>query len=377
MSKKLTRRGIVKAAVAGAALAAMRARAGAVQGEGAGSAGFRMPDEAAPHERTFMQWPVSMEVYKTGEDLNAVQEEILSIANTIAAFEPTVLLAGAEFHADLRRRLDARIELWEFETDDLWCRDSGPAFVTDAQGRIAVSHFNFNGWGGKQDHDKDGRIARNVAARLGMHVFDNGIVGEPGGVETDGEGTILAHESSWINANRNPGAKAKVENTLLDAVGAKKAIWAPGVAGADITDYHIDSLARFAGQRRILVQLPDEVDKADPWSVAAYKTYSVLEQATDAAGRTIDLLIIPEPATVRSKAKDFVASYVNYYVCNGAVIAAQFGDKDADAEAVAALKKLYPGREVVTLAIDAIAESGGGIHCATHEQPAAKSVYKP
>jgi agmatine deiminase len=372
----MTRRDAIRAAMGGAAFAAMGARARAA-GEGAGSAGFRFVDEALPHERTFMQWPVSIDVYKSSADLVAVQEEILSIANTVAAFEPTVMLAAGEFHPDLKRRLDARIELWDFATDDLWCRDSGPAFVLDGQGRIAVSHFNFNGWGGRQAADNDSHIARNVAARLGMHVFDNGLVGEPGGVEIDGEGTLLAHESCWVNANRNAGDKAEVERLLLDAVGAKKAIWAPGLAGADITDYHIDSLARFAGPRRILVQLPDVVDKADPFSVAAYRTYAELERATDAQGRSIDLLIVPEPVSVRSGAKDFVASYVNYYVCNGAVIAPQFGDRETDAEAVAALKLLYPGREIVALAIDAIAESGGGIHCATHEQPVAKAIYKP
>ena len=66
---------------------------------------------------------------------------------------------------------------------------------------------------------------------------------------------------------------------------------------------------------------------------------------------------------------DFVSSYVNYYVCNGGVIAAQFGDRDADREAARILRKLYPGREVVMLNIDAVGEVGGGIHCATHEQP--------
>jgi agmatine deiminase len=66
-----------------------------------------------------------------------------------------------------------------------------------------------------------------------------------------------------------------------------------------------------------------------------------------------------------------VASYANYFVCNGAVIAAQFGDPDTDAMAVAALRRHYPGRDIVALNVDALGEIGGGIHCATHEVPAA------
>lgn len=60
---------------------------------------------------------------------------------------------------------------------------------------------------------------------------------------------------------------------------------------------------------------------------------------------------------------------MNYYVVNGAVIAPEFGDAEADEAARAVLAGLYPGREVVMVDIDAIAEGGGGIHCSTQQQP--------
>ncbi len=81
------------------------------------------------------------------------------------------------------------------------------------------------------------------------------------------------------------------------------------------------------------------------------------------------MVILPEPHDIRVDSADFVSSYVNYYVCNGAVIAAEFGDREADERAAAILGKLYPGREIITLNIDPVGEVGGGIHCATHEQP--------
>ncbi|MNI85383.1 putative agmatine deiminase [compost metagenome] len=55
---------------------------------------------------------------------------------------------------------------------------------------------------------------------------------------------------------------------------------------------------------------------------------------------------------------------------NGAVIAPEFGDPEADGEALRLLTELYPDREVVQLNIDAIAAGGGGIHCVTHQLPA-------
>jgi agmatine deiminase len=48
----------------------------------------------------------------------------------------------------------------------------------------------------------------------------------------------------------------------MAAYGAERIIWAPGVAGLDITDYHIDSLARFTGPGRVLINLPPRPTRA-------------------------------------------------------------------------------------------------------------------
>ena len=117
------------------------------------------------------------------------------------------------------------------------------------------------------------------------------------------------------------------------------------------------------GAGRVLVNLPDDPDMSDPFHVAALDTYDALE----AAGLQVE--VIPEPAKRRVKSIVFVASYANYYVCNGGVVAAQFGDVEADQIAVESLRRHYPGREVVTLNVDALGEVGGGIHCATQQMP--------
>lgn len=332
-------------------------------------ANYQVPDESVKHERTFMQWPMSQAVYTDPEFLSLIQNTIAKIANAIVEFEPVVVLMDETFKTRAQKQLSSKVEIWNIPTDDLWCRDSGPLFTANKNGEFAVSQLNFNGWGNKQPHKHDGQIAARIVDRLGLPILDSGLKGEAGGVESDGHGTLLAHESCWVNNNRNAMSKPDIEERLLKAYGARKMIWAPGVKGADITDYHIDSLARFVGPGKVLIQLPEKIDDRDPWSVSAYETYEVIKAASDADGRKLEIIVLPEPVRTRVKSADFVSSYVNFYVCNNAVISAQFGDKDADAEAKSVLSKLYPDREIVQLNIDALGESGGGIHCATQQQP--------
>lgn len=363
------------AAVAGAATIIGAGGLTACSGDGrAGSPativgdGYHMPLEQAPHERTFMQWPANVDVYGRAALLRT-QRAIARIANSIGRFEPVVMLAGEAHHSQARRLLDDSVTLWDMPTDDLWCRDSGPTFVLDANGDLAVMDFHFNGWGDKQPHANDARIAGLVAHRLGLPLIDSGLVGEQGGVEHDGAGLVLAHASSWVNPNRNRASADIIGDRLLDALGGTRMIWAPGVIGADITDYHIDSLARFVGPGKILIQMPAALDPDDPWSRSAFETHGILQRSLDADNRPLDIVVLAEPTNIRATGADFVSSYVNYYVCNGAVVAAQFGDEEADAAASSLLESLYPGREVVMIDIDALGESGGGIHCATQQQP--------
>ncbi|MEO1043875.1 MAG: agmatine deiminase family protein [Pseudomonadota bacterium] len=342
------------------------------QGEAAmaDSEGYYMPEEAEPHQCTFMQWPVNRTVHPDPVFLEMLQVSIAKVANSIAQFEPVVMLMAAEHQPAARRRLSDAVNIWDIPTDDLWCRDSGPCFVRNDAGALAIRQFNFNGWGSKQVHRHDGKVAARIAARLGLPVLDNGLVGEPGGLEHDGQGTVIAHESSWVNPNRNKGSREEIEALILEAVGAEKLIWAKGVYGEDITDYHIDALARFPQPGTVLIQLPDAADIAyDPFAASAYETHEFLANARDARDRKLELVTIAQPYDIRVAAEDFVASYVNYYVCNSALIGAQFGDAEADAEARSVLEDLYPDREIILLDVDPVGEVGGGIHCATQQMP--------
>lgn len=328
-----------------------------------------MPDEAYPHARTFMQWPTSRTIHPDPDFLDLLQHAVARIANTIVAFEPVVMLMHRDQVRAARRKLGQSVAIWDIPTDDLWCRDAGPVFLLGQDNRLAATTFNFNGWGNRQVHDADGLVAQRVATRLGINLLDSGLVGEGGGIETDGQGMLMAHESSWINTNRNSLSPDEIERRLLAALGGTKMIWAPGLADHDITDFHIDAVARFAAPRHVLMQLPERSDRQDPFTRAAWRTHDILAKSVDAQGMPLKITRIPDPTRSRVRTPDFVASYANYYVCNGAVIMAEFGDPDADAEARRAIGGFHLGREIIPINVDAIGMVGGGIHCATQQQP--------
>ncbi|WP_242581808.1 agmatine deiminase family protein [Streptomyces sp. MST-110588] len=96
--------------------------------------------------------------------------------------------------------------------------------------------FRINGWGGKQNHPRDGRAARTLLRHVGVPRIDARITGEGGAVEVDGAGTLLATESSLVNDNRNPGVtRVGIERALCRALGVTEVIWLAGVRtrGAD------------------------------------------------------------------------------------------------------------------------------------------------
>jgi agmatine deiminase len=150
-------------------------------------------------------------------------------------------------------------------------------------------------------------------------------------------------------------------------------LWVDGLAGRDITDGHIDTLARFVNPTTIVVDQPAFTDKSDPWVKVAARTRQQIDQSRTETGGRYKVVELVQPKEVRGNGDEFLSTYMNYYVCNGAVIAPRFGDQRADNAARKILQGLFPKREVVLLDIDPLAAGGGGIHCATQQQPSTRS----
>jgi agmatine deiminase len=62
--------------------------------------------------------------------------------------------------------------------------------------------------------------------------------------------------------------------------------------------------------------------------------------------------------------------YLNFYICNDAVIVPVCGH-DADSEMLALLGEFIPDRDIIGLEIgEILSRGGGGIHCITQQIPA-------
>ena len=328
-----------------------------------------MPDESEPHHRTWMAFGARQKIWGA-KLLPEAQRALASIALTIAKYEPVSMLVPEEMMPTARRLMGSTIELIACPLDDLWMRDTGPVFVTNRSGENAGLDFNFNGWGQKQDFDNDAEVAQFVVRRTRRSYVQSKFVLEGGGIEVDGRGTALITESCVLNENRNPGVeKAMIEGELKRLLGLKKIIWLPGIKGKDITDGHTDFYARFAKPGVVIAGFDPDPKSFD--HAVTKRHLEVLRAATDAEGRKLEVVTLVAPSRVREKfaSDDFAAGYINFYVCNGAVIAPEFGDEKADAAAKRQLQLLFRGREVVQLNIDGIAAGGGGIHCTTQQEP--------
>ena len=98
----------------------------------------------------------------------------------------------------------------------------------------------------------------------------------------------------------------------------------------------------------------------------AREGYSTVQ--TDARGRPIEVIVIPEAESVETDDDRFCRSYVNSYLVNGGVVMPAYGVPE-DGLARETWQALFPDREVALVDISAIAPGGGGIHCITQQQP--------
>ena len=329
-----------------------------------------MPAEWQPHERTWMAW--MEEDYSEGSDSEStdrMHRAWAKVANTVVDFEPVTMLVSQAHQAEAKSFLDPRVELLITDIDDGWMRDSGPTFVKDGE-RIAAVDWVFNGWGnqgGWANWEKDDAVASFVATNAGVPSLRSSLVNEGGGIHVNGTGALLVTETVQLGKERNPTwTKAEVEVELNSKLGTNQVIWLKRGLTRDYEDFgtrgHVDIVACFADENTILYH--DQQDPAHPDFAVTQEVRSTLEAETN-----FTLIPVPAPKVLTDAHGPVDYSYINHYICNGAVILCSFDDPN-DEVAKAILEKAYPDRQIVLVDAREIFARGGGIHCITQQQPA-------
>jgi len=351
----MQRRRVLMFPLAVAALAAAPAEQGAAKKPPA-QLGWAMPSEHALHRRCWMAWPARTAVW--GNELAAVRQDIARLAQAIARFEPVGMLVQPGQESVASNLCGTDVDIVPMRIDDMWLRDSGPVFLTNGQGQVAGSVFNFNGWGNKQMHARDGTVAAALLAHLNLRAFHAPFISEGGAFETDGEGTLIVCQPSIENKNRNPGlSRAQLTEYLREWLGVERVVWVPNSKPDYWTDGHIDGIARFAKPGVVLV------DQGLPEAV------KFLRESSDARNRALQVIELPRPE-VRMGHPNFCDCYLNFYTPNGAVIMPSFGQTRSDNRARDLVAEAFPERRIVPIRLDVIASGGGLMHCVTQPEPA-------
>ena len=337
---------------------------------------YVMPAESAPQDRVWMAFP--SEGYSLGDNATEHHEARstwAAVAHAVLEFEPVTVVVDPAETAAARRYLSAEVDIVEAPLNDAWMRDIGPTFVHAADGSVAAVDWVFNGWGGQDwaRWDRDAKIAAAVADWAGVPMVSSHLVNEGGGIQVDGQGTVLVTETVQLDPGRNPGAtKADIEDELARTIGASHAVWLPRGLTRDSERFgtrgHVDIVAAITSPGRLLLHA--QRSDVHPDHLVCKEIREALAETCDAAGRPWEIIELPAPDLLTDAEGYVDYSYINHLVVNGGVIACAFGDpRDADAAAI--LAEQYPGRRVVSVDARPLFERGGGIHCITQHQPAA------
>lgn len=350
--------------------------------------GFRMPGEFEHHDGCWMAWPERPDNWRLGA--KPAQEAYAAVAEAITTSEEvTIAVSDAQFE-NCRAMLSPEVRVVEVSSDDAWIRDHGPTFVVDDDGTRRGVDWHFNAWGGTDGGlyfpwDRDERVAAKVLEVEGDDRYRAPIVLEGGAIHVDGEGTVLTTEECLLNPNRNPElSKEQIERVLLDYLGAEKVIWLGAGVFEDETDGHVDNLACFARPGVVLLTWSD--DEGDPQHAISRDARERLEAASDAQGRSLEVVLLPSPGPLQISAEEaggvdagegtqprragdrMAASYVNFYLGNSRIVFPLL-DPRHDEEAAAILHRAFPELELVGVQAREILLGGGNIHCITQQVP--------
>jgi agmatine deiminase len=337
--------------------------------------GYRMPAEWEPHAATWLSWP-RREGISFPDSFDRVLPALREMVGALTESEPVCInVCNGAHEAEARAVLDALrhqecITYYEIPTNEPWCRDHGPIFLTrDVDPKLAIVDWDYNAWGNKYPpFDLDEVVPTRVAELLKTPVFYPKMILEGGSIDVNGTGALLTSESCLLNKNRNPNlSRDDIEQRLRDYLGVKGILWlGDGIEGDD-TDGHIDDLARFVAENKVVTVVEENSDDAN---------YKPLQEnlarlrELKAGDCKIDIEILPMPKKMIREGTRLPMSYANFYIANKVVLVPTFADP-ADKMALSILEKCFPNRRVVGIDCRELIWGLGTFHCLTQQQPKA------
>src|SRR5215472_8602724 len=303
------------------------------------SLGYRMPAEWEPHEGTFLGWPhertdwpgkfapIPWAFAEIVRHLARVERVFLLVETREAESRVKIILQKS--HVNLES-----VHFLSIPTDRGWMRDSGPICVTNCQGEVAFNHFVFNGWPKYPNHKKDAQVVTRANRSLRRKLFipeQNGrrVVLEGGAIDVNGAGTLLTTEECLqsILQERNPGfSKADYERVFREYLGVTKVLWLKNGMAGDDTHGHVDDLTRFVNPTTVVTIV--ETDLSDANYAPLQENLALLKTMKDQDGHPLHVETLPMPKPVYFDGQRLPASYANFYIANGVVIAPTFNDSN-------------------------------------------------
>ena len=346
-----------------------------------------MPAEWEPHESTWLAWPhfrgdwpgkfepipwVYAEIVR-----NVARHERVDLIVSDASSEKRARMVLEKAGA-LSDALADNVCFHRWHTDRVWTRDSGCIFLTppadQADSRLLALHFQFNAWAKYPNYEFDEKVGERMAQDAGARVTrpfskKRRVVLEGGSIDVNGCGTLVTTEECLLSTTqqRNPPMdRAAYEQMFADYFGVQSVIWLDSGITGDDTHGHVDDISRFVAPNTVVTMI-DQNERSGNYA-ALHANLGRLKNARTSDGQKLEIVEIPMPRPVVFEGRQLPASYANFYIANGAVLAPVFNDPN-DRIALNTLAELFPTREIVPIYSGDLIWGFGALHCMTQQQP--------
>ena len=337
------------------------------------SPSVRWPAEWEPQVATWISWPHNHQTWPGY--FAPVPRSIAAFVETLSRVQRVEVLSGPAGISPAARDMLSdmpQVTIHNVRTNDVWIRDFGPTFVHRlSDGQVVGVDWHFNSWGGKYPpFDADAAAAEEICRIVGCPRSESWLTCEGGGLETNGQGTLLTTSSVVMSASRNPQrTRSEVEAELRLQLGVQDILWVDGggIEGDD-TDGHIDQLARFVSEDTIVVAVSSRQDDSNHAGLAANAKF--LKEYRSRAGQSFHVVPLPTPEPRVLDGRRVPESYCNFLIANGIVIVPTFRSASTDDAALKMLEQLMPHHRIVPLDAYDLIWGLGAFHCASQQQPA-------